>query len=124
MKDDILFAVLLLVLGISLSFACPGSAKAGGYFLTDREGRVISEDREHVIVIGPADKTLVLLDNGGRKVFDLTWDADAQSLVIKGDRVHLKVHRDGTVEKWTAFPEGQAQPPVLIEPIVPYAPQK
>jgi hypothetical protein len=123
MRDVIVLAVLVLTVGISLSLAHPGAARAGGYLLTDKEGKVISEDKEHVITIGPTDNAIVLVDRGDRKIFELTWDAGAQSLVIKGDRTHLKVHRDGTVERWAAFPEGQVQPPVLIQPIVPYAPQ-
>jgi hypothetical protein len=116
-------AALVLAPGIVCCLHSPDLSNAGGYFLTDREGKANSESREHVVVIGPEDNAIILMDRGDRRVFDLSWDANEHSLVIKGDRVHLKVHRDGTVEKWAAFPEGQGQPPLLIEPVVPYTPR-
>ena len=116
-------SIVIVSVGVALSLICATESEAGGYFMTDRDGKVISEDNQAVITIGPLDKTVIFLDRGEREVFELLWDAEARSLVVKGSRVHLKIDSDGTVEKWTRIPEDQ-QIPLIIEPIVPVGPHK
>jgi hypothetical protein len=100
------------------------SVYAGGYFITDKDGRVISEDSEKIIMLGPTEKTIVLNDYNGSKIFDIYWDASEKSIIIKGINIHLKVYSNGRMERWTEIKEGwEEQYPILIEPIVPILPE-
>jgi hypothetical protein len=103
----------------------PLKVNAGGYFITDKAGNIISESSEKTVVIGPTEKTIVLYDYDQIKVFEMQWDADEKTLVIKGDNVHLKVFRSGKIEKWSAYTDTETeQYPLFIEPVVPIFPQK
>jgi hypothetical protein len=102
----------------------PLKVNAGGYFITDKDGNVISESTEKIVVIGPTEKTIVLNDYNQIKVFEIQWDADEKTLIIQGDTVHLKIFRNGRVEKWSTFEEsGSEQYPIFIEPIIPISPR-
>jgi len=95
-------------------------AYAGGYFITDKDGKVISEDTNKTILLGPTEKAVVFNDHNGTKIFDIQWDAGEKTIIIRGNNVHLKIYSSGRIEKWTTFREGEAeQYPILIEPVVP-----
>jgi hypothetical protein len=114
-------AILILIVVITK----PTIINAGGYFLTDKDGYIISESSDKTVVIGPTEKTIVLYDYDQIKAFEIQWDADEKTLVIKGDNVHLKVFRSGKIEKWSAYTAtGSEQYPLFIEPVVPIFPQK
>jgi hypothetical protein len=114
-------AILILIVVITK----PTIINAGGYFLTDKDGYIISESSEKTVVIGPTEKTIVLYDYDQIKAFEIQWDADEKTLVIKGDNVHLKVFRSGKIEKWSAYTDTEPeQYPLFIEPVVPIFPQK
>ena len=81
----------------------PLKVNAGGYFITDKDGNIISENSDKTIVIGPTDKTIVLNDYNGTKAFNLTWDAHERALIISGDHVDVKIHSSGKIEKWSTF---------------------
>ena len=102
----------------------PVELYAGGrYYLTDKDGKIISEDPGNAIVTGPTNQTIILNDRGNRKVFEIGWDADVRAVVVKGEKVHLKIHSNGKIEKWTTFEnEDQGQYPIFIKPIVPVVP--
>jgi hypothetical protein len=113
-------AVLILILITTY----PLKVNAGGYFITDKDGNIISEGSEKTIVIGPTDKTIVLNDDNGTKAFNLTWDAHERALLISGDHVDVKIHSSGKIEKWSTFEDsGQEQYPIFIEPIIPIIPR-
>jgi hypothetical protein len=114
-------AVLILIAFITQSFA----VYAGGYYITDKDGKVISEISERNIIVGPTEKTIIFSDYSERKVFDITWDADEQTLIVKGDHVHLKIYSSGKIEKWSTFGDHESeQYPIFIEPIVPITPRQ
>ena len=81
----------------------PLKVNAGGYFITDKDGNIISENSDKTIVIGPTDKAIVLNDYNGTKAFNLTWDAHEWALIISGDHVDVKIHSSGKIEKWSTF---------------------
>jgi len=113
-------AILILIVVITK----PTIINAGGYFITDKDGNIISEGSEKTIVIGPTDKTIVLNDDNGIKAFNLTWDAHERALIIRGDHVDVKIHSSGKIEKWSSFEDsGQEQYPIFIEPIIPIIPR-
>lgn len=124
--------ILCLMFSLVLSggfLVCPQKACAGGYFLTDRDGNVINEKtdkaEEKTVTVGPSEKAVVFNDNTNSKVFDVTWDPEEKSLVIKGGNVQLKVHSSGKIEKWTTLNgEEKAQPSVEIKPVVPVYPKR
>jgi hypothetical protein len=100
----------------------PGATFAG-YAVTDKDGKVLSEEPGNTLVLGPTNQTIILNDRGNRKVFELTWDAAAGAMVIKGDRVHLKIHDSGKIEKWTELDREKGDSsPLLIQPIIPVPP--
>jgi hypothetical protein len=90
-----------------------------GYSITDQDGRVLSEDPGNTLVTGPTNQTIILNDRSNRKVFELFWDATGGAVTIKGDRVHLKIHSSGRIEKWTEFENMPNEPyPLFIAPEV------
>jgi hypothetical protein len=114
-------AILILIVVITK----PTIINAGGYFLTDKDGYIISESSDKTVVIGPTEKTIVLYDYDQIKAFEIQWDADEKTLVIKGDNVHLKVFSNGKIEKWSAYTDTEPeQYPLFIEPVIPIFPQK
>jgi len=112
-----------VITGVLIIFAftiLPSILFAGGYFITDKDGKVISEDSEKTIILGPTEKTVVFNDYNGTKVFDIQWNADDKTLIIMGNNIYLKIYSDGRIEKWTELKEGgDEQYPMLIEPVVP-----
>ena len=102
----------------------PLKVNAGGYFITDKDGKIISESSEKTVSIGPTEKTIAFYDHNEIKVFEIQWDADEKTLIIQGDTVYLKIFRNGRVEKLSTFEEsGQEQYPIFIEPIIPIIPR-
>ena len=100
----------------------PGSTLAG-YAVTDKDGKVLSEESGNTLGLGPTNQTIILNDRGNRKVFELNWDAAAGTVVIKGDRVNLKIYDSGKIEKWSELgPEKGDSYPLMIQPIVPVPP--
>ena len=94
----------------------PSLANAG-YSITDKDGKVISEDPGNTLVTGPTNQTIILNDRGNHKVFEVLWDAAGRAVTVKGDRVHLKIHSSGKIEKWTEFDNMQnEQYPLFITP--------
>ena len=52
----------------------PVELYAGGrYYLTDKDGKIISEDPGNAVVTGPTNQTIILNDRGNRKVFEIGW---------------------------------------------------
>lgn len=87
-------SIIFVIAGVLIIFVfitLTSMLYAGGYYLTDRDGKVISENLEKTITVGPTEKTIVFNDHNDMKVFDIQWDADERTLIIKGDNVHLKV---------------------------------
>jgi hypothetical protein len=110
-------SLILLFFGL-WGFSLPFEIYAG-YSITDRDGKVISEDPGNTLVTGPTNQTIILNDRGNRKVFELFWDAAGGAVVIRGDNVHLKIHSSGKIEKWTEFENMQnEQYPLFITPEV------
>ncbi|MGE5239469.1 MAG: hypothetical protein ACM3ON_11770 [Chloroflexota bacterium] len=70
-------SIVIVSVGVALSLICATESEAGGYFMTDKYGKVISEDTQAVITLGPTDRMVIFLDRGEREVFDLVWDAEA-----------------------------------------------
>jgi hypothetical protein len=116
-------STMSVITGVLIIFAfttLPSILYAGGYFITDKDGRVISEDSEKTIILGPTEKSVVFNDYNGTKVFDIQWNADEKTLIITGDNIHLKIYSNGRIEKWTELKEGgEEQYPITIEPVVP-----
>jgi hypothetical protein len=116
-------STMSLITGMLIIFAfitLPSILYAGGYFITDKDGKVISEDSEKTIILGPTEKTVVFNDYNGTKVFDIQWNAGEKALIIMGDNIHLKIYSNGRIEKWTELKEGgEEQYPITIEPVVP-----
>ena len=124
MKSNYHIAYITAVLILIFVITKPTIINAGGYFITDKDGKIISESSEKTIVIGPTDKTIVLNDDNGLKAFNLTWDAHERALLISGDHVDVKIHSSGKIEKWSTFEDsGQKQYPIFIEPIIPIIPR-
>lgn len=116
-------STMSVITGVLIIFAfitLPSIVFAGGYFITDKDGKVISEDSEKTIILGPTEKTVVFNDYNGTKVFDIQWNADEKTLIIMGNNIYLKIYSDGRIEKWTEFKGGgEEQYPILIEPVIP-----
>jgi len=91
--------VLMLIFVITQ----PLIVHAGGYFITDKDGNIVSESSEKTVAIGPTDKAIVFYDYNKTKVFDIQWDADEKTLVIKGNHVDVKIYKSGRIEKWSAY---------------------
>jgi hypothetical protein len=89
-----------------------------GYNLTDRDGKIISDAPSKAIVTGPTNQTIILNDRGNRKVFEITWDAEGRAVMVKGEKIHLKIHSNGNIERWTEL-ENREQPPIGINPVIP-----
>jgi hypothetical protein len=95
-----------------------------GYSLTDRDGKVISDAPANAIVTGPTNQIIILNDRGNRKVFEVSWDAEGRALMVKGEKIHLKIYSNGNIEKWTGL-ENREQPPLILNPVIPiYPPPK
>jgi hypothetical protein len=99
----------------------PPMESLAGYSLTDKDGKVISEPTADAIVTGPTNQTIILNDRGNHKVFEITWDAAGRAVLVKGEKIHLKIHSDGNIEKWTSL-DNQEQSPIQIAPVVPIVP--
>ena len=96
--------------------ALPLETRAG-YSITDRDGRVISDDPGNTLVTGPTNQTIILNDRSNRRVFELFWDAGGGAVMIRGDNVHLKIHSSGKIEKWTELENNQSGSyPLFITP--------
>jgi hypothetical protein len=117
---------LLVVCSFIFGIFPPGKIYAQGrYHLTERDGQVISELPANALVTGPTNQTIILNDRGNRKVFEVIWDADGGAVVIKGDQLHLKIHRSGKIEKWTDLDDDKKDPfPIFIQPVVPVNPPR
>jgi hypothetical protein len=90
-------STMSVIIGVLIIFAfttLPSILFAGGYFITDKEGKVISEDSEKTIILGPTEKTVVFNGYNGTKVFDIQWDACEKTIIIRGNNVHLKIYRN------------------------------
>jgi hypothetical protein len=95
-----------------------------GYSLTDRDGKVISDAPANAIVTGPTNQIIILNDRGNRKVFEVSWDAEGRAVMVKGEKIHLKIYSNGNIEKWTGL-ENREQPPLILNPVIPiYPPPK
>ncbi|MGB9715577.1 MAG: hypothetical protein ACPL1G_04125 [Thermodesulfovibrionales bacterium] len=118
---------LLTIVSLFFIFALiiePSSLNAGGYFLTDKDGRIISEDPEKTLIVSPTEKTIIFNDYNGTKVFDIQWDANEKTIIVKGINVYLKIYSSGKIENWTELKEGtEGEYPILIEPIIPIMPK-
>lgn len=122
-KSEKLAIILLVFLGIGL--VSPWERVWAGYSLTDRAGRVLSEGQGDTVVTGPTNQTIILNDQGNRKIFEIAWDAAGTAMVVKGDNVHLKIHSSGKVEKWSAYEtENKDRYPIFLTPVVPGKPRK
>jgi hypothetical protein len=111
----------LMVLTFFALVIIPPLEGLAGYSLTDKDGKVISEPSANAIVTGPTNQTIILNDRGNHKVFEITWDAEGRAVQVKGEKVHLKIHSNGNIEKWTSL-ENQDQQPIQIAPVVPIVP--
>ncbi len=124
MKSNHNVSYVTAVLILMFIITHPLKAKAGGYFITDKDGKVISEIPEKTIVVGPTEKTVVFHDHSDMAVFATQWDADEKTLIIRGDNVHLKIHSSGKIEKWsTSEDSGSEHYPIFIEPVIPILPR-
>lgn len=65
MKDCL--SIVIVCVGVAPSLICATESEAGGYFMTDRDGKVISEDTQAVITIGPTDRTSDIPGQGGER---------------------------------------------------------
>jgi hypothetical protein len=114
-----LFSLTIWGLGIILPLEV-----LGGYSLTDRDGKVISDAPANAIVTGPTNQIIILNDRGNRKVFEVSWDAEGRAVMVKGEKIHLKIYSNGNIEKWTGL-ENREQPPLILNPVIPiYPPPK
>jgi hypothetical protein len=103
----------------------PLIVNAGGYFITDKDGNIVSESSERSVSIGPTDRVIFFYDHNKTRVFDILWDAGEKTLTIKGDHVHLKIYNDGKIEKWSPYRETESeQYPLIIEPVIPTFPRE
>ena len=115
-----MMAVFVLIFAIIK----PSAVKAGGYFITDRDGNIVSESPETSVTIGPTDKTISFFDYNKMRVFDIQWDAGEKTLIIKGNHVHIKIYDSGKIEKWSTYRDTQSeQYPLIIEPVIPIFPR-
>lgn len=124
--------ICCLTLSIILSgcfLISPQQACAGGIYITDTDGNILNEKpdkaKEKTVTVGPSERAVVFNDSSNSKVFDVTWDPEEKSLVIKGSSVQIKVHSSGKIEKWTTISgEEKTQPTIEIKPIVPVPPKR
>ena len=93
-----------------------------GYVITDKDGKVISEEPGNNLILGPTNQTIILKDRGNHKIFKIFWDAGAQTIVVKGDNVHLKIFSNGRLERWTSIEKGEKEYPIVIKPVIPILP--
>jgi hypothetical protein len=106
--------LIIPMLLVSLLFPL---AVCAGYAITDKDGKVLSDDPGNTLNTGPTNQTIILNDKGNHKVFEVLWDAAGGAVTIKGDRVHLKINRSGKIEKWTEFDNTQnEQYPLFVTP--------
>jgi hypothetical protein len=114
-------AVFVLILAITK----PSTVNAGGYFITDKDGNIVSESPETSVSIGPTDKAIFFYDYNKTRVFDIQWDAGEKTLIIKGNHVHLKIYNSGKIEKWSTYRDTQSeQYPLIIQPVIPIFPRE
>ena len=99
------------------------SACAGGYFLVDKEGRVLNRAQDQPVEVGAGNGKAVFKDRSGTRVFDAEWDASNRILIIKGQNVYLRIHGDGKIEKLGTIQEGEpGRTPLVIQPVIPVFP--
>lgn len=115
-----MMAVFVLIFAITK----PLIVNAGGYFITDKDGNIVSESPEKSVAIDPTDRAIFFYDYNKTRVFDIQWDAREKTLIIKGDHVHLKIYSSGIIEKWSTYMDTQSeQYPLIIEPVIPIFPR-
>jgi len=115
-----MMAAFLLILAITET----SIVNAGGYFITDKDGNIVSESPETSVTIVPTDKTITFFDYNKMRVFDIQWDAREKTLIIKGNHVHIKIYDSGKIEKWSTYGDTQSeQYPLIIEPVIPMFPR-
>lgn len=115
-----MMAVFVLIFAITK----PLIVNAGGYFITDKDGNIVSESPEKSVAIDPTDRAIFFYDYNKTRVFDIQWDAREKTLIIKGDHVHLKIYSSGKIEKWSTYMDTQSeQYPLIIEPVIPIFPR-
>ncbi len=112
-------AIAFLIFGLVLPLKI-----YAGYAITDKDGKVISEEPGNALVTGPTNQTIILNDRGNHKVFEIFWDAQDRAVVVIGDNVHLKIFSSGRVEKWTGFESDNNAYPIFIQPVVPIVPPR
>ena len=116
--------VILLLAVTSLMFGIVSSKTYAGYSITDKDGKVLSEEPGNTLVTGPTNQTIILNDRSNRKVFEILWDANGSAVIVKGDNVHLKINSNGSIEKWTPLENDyKDQYPIIIQPVVPRPPR-
>jgi hypothetical protein len=125
MKNNQVATCMMAVFVLIFAIIKPSTIKAGGYFMTDIDGNIVSEVPETSVNIGPTDKAIFFYDYNKTRVFDIQWDAGEKTLTVKGDQVHLKIYNDGKIEKWSTYRDTQSeQYPLIIEPVIPLFPRQ
>lgn len=115
---------VILLLAVFFMFESVSPKTYAGYSITDKDGKVISEEPGNTLVTGPTNQTIILNDWGNRKVFEIFWDANGSAVIVKGDNVHLKINSNGNIDKWTPLENDyKDQYPVIIQPVVPRSPR-
>lgn len=116
-----------VILAIAITFFIVGTVSSksyAGYSITDRDGKVVSEEPGNTLVTGPTNQTIILNDRSNRKVFEIFWDAAGSAVIVKGDHIHLKINSNGNIEKWVPLErEYRDQYPIIIQPVVPRPPR-
>jgi hypothetical protein len=56
----------------------PLIVNAGGYFITDKDGNIVSESSERSVSIGPTDRAILFYDHNKARIFDILWDAERE----------------------------------------------
>ena len=124
MKTNHVVTCMMAVFVLIFAIIKPSAVKAGGYFMTDRDGNIVSESPETSVTIGATDKTISFFDYNKMRVFDIQWDAGEKTLIIKGNHVHIKIYDSGKIEKWSTYRDTQSeQYPLIIEPVIPIFPR-
>jgi hypothetical protein len=124
MKNNHVVTCMMAVFVLIFAITKPLIVNAGGYFITDKDGNIVSESPETSVTIGPTDKAIFFYDYNKMRVFDIQWDAGEKTLIIKGDHVHLKIYSSGKIEKWSTYMDTQSeQYPLIIEPVIPIFPR-
>jgi len=125
MKNNHVVTCMTAVFVLIFAITKPLIVNAGGYFITDKDGNIVSESPEKSVAIDPTDRAIFFYDYNKTRVFDIQWDAGEKTLIIKGDHVHLKIYSSGKIEKWSTYMDTQSeQYPLIIEPVIPIFPRE